>query len=120
MGVEVCREGPGEWPNLRSPLGHSLGSLGGTWAGAEHSQVLALKGSAGLQVGGWGGQPSPQALVSRRWVGYEFPGYRGRQYVFERGEYRHWNEWDASQPQLQSVRRIRDLKWHKRGGFLSS
>lgn len=53
-------------------------------------------------------------------MGYEFPGYRGRQYVFERGEFRHWNEWDANQPQLQSVRRIRDQKWHKRGCFLSS
>ena len=40
--------------------------------------------------------------------------------MFERGEYRHWNEWDANQPQLQSVRRIRDQKWHKRGVFLSS
>eukprot|EP00070_Physeter_catodon_P017554 XP_023976819.2 beta-crystallin B3 isoform X2 [Physeter catodon] len=58
--------------------------------------------------------------INGTWVGYEFPGYRGRQYVFERGEYRHWNEWDASQPQLQSVRRIRDQKWHKRGCFLSS
>ncbi|XP_065760575.1 beta-crystallin B3 [Muntiacus reevesi] len=58
--------------------------------------------------------------INGTWVGYEFPGYRGRQYVFERGEYRHWNEWDANQPQLQSVRRIRDQKWHKRGVFLSS
>ncbi|XP_049553781.1 beta-crystallin B3 isoform X1 [Orcinus orca] len=58
--------------------------------------------------------------INGTWVGYEFPGYRGRQYVFERGEYRHWNEWDANQPQLQSVRRIRDQKWHKRGCFLSS
>lgn len=53
-------------------------------------------------------------------MGYEFPGYRGRQYVLERGEFRHWNEWDANQPQLQSVRRIRDQKWHKCGCFLSS
>ncbi|KAI1233054.1 hypothetical protein IHE44_0006247 [Lamprotornis superbus] len=40
------------------------------------------------------------------WVGYEYPGYRGRQHVFEKGEYRHWNEWDANQPLIQSVRRI--------------
>lgn len=63
---------------------------------------------------------SSPTILLRRWVGYEFPGYRGRQYVFERGEFRHWNEWDANQPQLQSVRRIRDQKWHKRGCFLSS
>ena len=79
-----------------------------------------MKGSAGLQAGGWRACPHPKPRSPGRWVGYEFPGYRGRQYVFERGEYRHWNEWDASQPQLQSVRRIRDQKWHKRGGFLSS
>ncbi|OWK61236.1 Beta-crystallin B2 [Lonchura striata] len=42
------------------------------------------------------------------WVGYEYPGYRGRQHVFEKGEYRHWNEWDANQPLIQSVRRVRD------------
>ncbi|XP_036028487.1 beta-crystallin B3 [Onychomys torridus] len=59
-------------------------------------------------------------VINGTWVGYEFPGYRGRQYVFERGEFRHWNEWDANQPLLQSVRRIRDQKWHKRGCFLSS
>uniref|UniRef100_A0A452GEY2 Beta-crystallin B3 n=1 Tax=Gopherus agassizii TaxID=38772 RepID=A0A452GEY2_9SAUR len=51
------------------------------------------------------------------WVGYEYPSYRGRQYVFERGEYQHWNEWDASQPQIQSVRRVRDQQWHKHGCF---
>uniref|UniRef100_A0A8D2LTS8 Beta-crystallin B3 n=1 Tax=Varanus komodoensis TaxID=61221 RepID=A0A8D2LTS8_VARKO len=54
------------------------------------------------------------------WVGYEYPGYRGRQYVFEKGEYRHWNEWDASQPLIQSVRRVRDQQWHKRGCFEQS
>ena len=64
-----------------------------------------------------GDRDSP--VILGRWVGYEFPGYRGRQYVLERGEFRHWNEWDANQPQLQSVRRIRDQKWHKRGCFLS-
>ncbi|XP_059569320.1 beta-crystallin B3 [Alligator mississippiensis] len=55
--------------------------------------------------------------LPRRWVGYEFPGYRGRQYVFEKGDYRHWNEWDANQPRIQSVRRVRDQQWHPRGSF---
>ncbi|XP_038229372.1 beta-crystallin B3 isoform X2 [Dermochelys coriacea] len=54
------------------------------------------------------------------WVGYEYPGYRGRQYVFERGEYQHWNDWDANQPQIQSVRRVRDQQWHKHGCFETS
>uniref|UniRef100_A0A8C9FFZ7 Beta-crystallin B3 n=1 Tax=Pavo cristatus TaxID=9049 RepID=A0A8C9FFZ7_PAVCR len=54
------------------------------------------------------------------WVGYEYPGYRGRQHVFEKGEYRHWNEWDANQPLMQSVRRVRDQQWHQRGSFENS
>uniref|UniRef100_A0AAY4E590 Beta-crystallin B3 n=1 Tax=Denticeps clupeoides TaxID=299321 RepID=A0AAY4E590_9TELE len=49
------------------------------------------------------------------WVGYMYPGYRGRQYVFERGDYKHWNDWGATAPQVQSVRRVRDMQWHKRG-----
>ncbi|NXE52568.1 CRBB3 protein, partial [Casuarius casuarius] len=71
----------------------------------------------------WGLGPGPGAhrsLSPRRWVGYEYPGYRGRQYVLEKGEYRHWNEWDASQPLIQSVRRIRDQQWHQRGAFENS
>lgn len=55
-----------------------------------------------------------------RWVGYEYPGYRGRQHVFEKGEYRHWNDWDANQPRIQSVRRVRDQQWHQRGSFEES
>uniref|UniRef100_A0A671L1Z7 Beta-crystallin B1-like n=1 Tax=Sinocyclocheilus anshuiensis TaxID=1608454 RepID=A0A671L1Z7_9TELE len=61
------------------------------------------------------------------WVGYQFPGYRGSQYLLEKGEYRHFNEYGARCPQFQSVRRIRDMQWHphdqerkRRGGFLSS
>lgn len=53
-------------------------------------------------------------------MGYEFPGYRGRQHVFEKGEYRHWNDWDANQPLMQSVRRVRDQQWHQRGSFENS
>ncbi|KFP51875.1 Beta-crystallin B3, partial [Cathartes aura] len=56
-------------------------------------------------------------VQSGPWVGYEYPGYRGRQHVFEKGEYRHWNEWDANQPLIQSVRRVRDQQWHQRGCF---
>ncbi|XP_029540011.2 beta-crystallin B3-like [Oncorhynchus nerka] len=53
------------------------------------------------------------------WVGYMFPGYRGRQYIFEHGDYKHWNDWGASTPQIQSVRRVRDMQWHKRGCFIA-
>nr|XP_057926629.1 beta-crystallin B3 [Doryrhamphus excisus] len=51
------------------------------------------------------------------WVGYMYPGYRGRQFIFEQGDFKHWNDWDAPVPQIQSVRRVRDMQWHKRGCF---
>ncbi|XP_069038394.1 beta-crystallin B3 [Lepisosteus oculatus] len=51
------------------------------------------------------------------WVAYMYPGYRGRQFVFQHGEYKHWNDWEAALPQIQSVRRVRDMQWHKKGCF---
>ncbi|XP_058506019.1 beta-crystallin B1 [Solea solea] len=51
------------------------------------------------------------------WVGYQFPGYRGSQYLLEKGEYRHFNEYGARYPQFQSVRRIRDMQWHQQGCY---
>ncbi|XP_059830736.1 beta-crystallin B1-like [Hypanus sabinus] len=51
------------------------------------------------------------------WVGYQYPGYRGYQYLLERNEYRHWNQWGGRQPQIQSIRRVRDGQWHKAGCF---
>ncbi|NWY04060.1 CRBB1 protein, partial [Nothoprocta ornata] len=53
------------------------------------------------------------------WVGYQYPGYRGYQYLFEAGDFRHWNEWSAYQPQIQSLRRIRDMQWEQRGAFVT-
>ncbi|XP_049611918.1 beta-crystallin B1 isoform X2 [Syngnathus scovelli] len=50
-------------------------------------------------------------------VGYQFPGYRGSQYLLEKGEFRHFNEYGARTPQLQSVRRIRDMQWHQQGCY---
>lgn len=52
-----------------------------------------------------------------RWVGYQYPGYRGYQYLFECGDYRHYNEFSAFQPQIQSMRRVRDMQFHQRGCF---
>lgn len=46
------------------------------------------------------------------WVAYQFPGYRGYQYILERdrhqGEYRNYNEYStqAHTNQVQSIRRI--------------
>uniref|UniRef100_A0AAV2LIG9 Beta/gamma crystallin 'Greek key' domain-containing protein n=1 Tax=Knipowitschia caucasica TaxID=637954 RepID=A0AAV2LIG9_KNICA len=57
------------------------------------------------------------AVVFGSWVGYQFPGYRGSQYLFEKGEYRHFNEFGARCPQMQSMRRIRDMQWHPHGCY---
>lgn len=56
-------------------------------------------------------------LWGTSWVGYQYPGYRGYQYLFEKGEYKDNNEFGAQMPQIQSVRRIRDMQWHQRGVF---
>lgn len=53
-------------------------------------------------------------------MGYQFPGYRGSQYVLEKGEFRHFNEFGARCPQMQSIRRIRDMQWHPHGCYTMS
>uniref|UniRef100_UPI0037E79A85 crystallin, beta B1, like 2 n=1 Tax=Semicossyphus pulcher TaxID=241346 RepID=UPI0037E79A85 len=53
-------------------------------------------------------------------VGYQFPGYRGSQYLLEKGEFRHFNEFGARCPQMQSIRRIRDMQWHPHGCYTMS
>lgn len=60
------------------------------------------------------------SLSAYSWVGYQFPGYRGSQYLLEKGEYRHFNEYGARHPQFQSVRRIRDMQWHQQGCYTMS
>uniref|UniRef100_A0A8C8RXQ9 Beta-crystallin B3 n=1 Tax=Pelusios castaneus TaxID=367368 RepID=A0A8C8RXQ9_9SAUR len=64
--------------------------------------------NAGLWAHGFQDRVASVKALSGTWVGYEYPGYPGHQYVFEKGEYWDWNEWDARQPQLQSLRRVRD------------
>ncbi|XP_009332702.1 PREDICTED: beta-crystallin B2-like [Pygoscelis adeliae] len=51
------------------------------------------------------------------WVGYQYPGYRGYQYLFEKGDYKDSSDFGAQHPQIQSVRRIRDMQWHQRGAY---
>ncbi|KAF7707037.1 hypothetical protein HF521_018255 [Silurus meridionalis] len=51
------------------------------------------------------------------WVGYQYPGYRGSQYLLEKGDYRHFNEYGARCPQMQSIRRLRDMQWHPHGCY---
>lgn len=50
-------------------------------------------------------------------MGYQYPGYRGYQYLFEKGDYKDSSEFGAQHPQIQSVRRIRDMQWHQRGAY---
>lgn len=44
------------------------------------------------------------------------PRLQGRQLVFERGDFQHWKDWEAAGPQIQSLRRVRDMRWHKTPG----
>ncbi|XP_061119491.1 beta-crystallin B3 [Conger conger] len=55
--------------------------------------------------------------LSGTWVGYVYPGYRGHQFVFEKGDFKHCNDWGSARPEIQSVRRIRDMQWHTKGCF---
>ncbi|XP_063068892.1 beta-crystallin A2a [Engraulis encrasicolus] len=66
-----------------------------------------------LQSMGWCSKEVPSMKVnSGAWVAYQFPGYRGYQYILERdrrqGEFRNYNEYgtQAHTNQVQSIRRI--------------
>lgn len=61
--------------------------------------------------------PCLPATSACRWVGYQYPGYRGLQYLLEKGDYKDNSDFGAPHPQVQSVRRIRDMQWHQRGAF---
>lgn len=64
----------------------------------------------------WGGGDRaylpPLCLHWPRWVAYQYPGYRGYQYVLEQdrhsGEFRNYSEFgtQAHTGQLQSIRRV--------------
>nr|XP_012320314.1 beta-crystallin B1 [Aotus nancymaae] len=70
-----------------------------------------------LWVHGFSDRVGSVKVSSGTWVGYQYPGYRGYQYLLEPGDFRHWNEWGAFQPQMQSLRRLRDKQWHLEGSF---
>ncbi|KAK7163703.1 hypothetical protein R3I93_007686 [Phoxinus phoxinus] len=40
------------------------------------------------------------------WVMYEEPNYRGRMYIVERGNYGSFMEWQAENPNIQSIRKV--------------
>ncbi|KAJ8342228.1 hypothetical protein SKAU_G00321560 [Synaphobranchus kaupii] len=66
---------------------------------------------------GFHDQVSSLQVTGGTWVGYQYPGYRGAQYLFECGAYKHYNDWGAAHPQIQSLRRIKDLLTHQQDGF---
>ncbi|TKS66443.1 Beta-crystallin S-1 [Collichthys lucidus] len=43
------------------------------------------------------------------WVFYEYPNYKGRQYLLEKGEFRRHTEWGALQSSVGSIRRVVDV-----------
>ncbi|KFP03313.1 Beta-crystallin A2, partial [Calypte anna] len=66
-----------------------------------------------LQAMGWGNKEVASIKVnSGAWVAYQYPGYRGYQYVLERdrqnGEFKKYNEYSsqAHTNQIQSIRRV--------------
>uniref|UniRef100_A0AAY5K2E8 Beta-crystallin B3 n=1 Tax=Esox lucius TaxID=8010 RepID=A0AAY5K2E8_ESOLU len=73
-----------------------------------------------MWVHGFQDRVASAKALNGTWVGYMFPGYRGRQYIFEHGDYKHWNDWGATVPQIQSVRRVRDMQWAPRSLTSSS
>ncbi|XP_056889409.1 beta-crystallin B3-like [Takifugu flavidus] len=71
-----------------------------------------------LWVHGFRDRVASVKALNGTWVGYLYPGYRGRQFIFEQGDFKHWNDWEAPDPQIQSLRRVRDMQWHKKGCFI--
>ncbi|XP_072841413.1 beta-crystallin A2 isoform X1 [Pogona vitticeps] len=66
-----------------------------------------------LQAMGWGNKEVASIKVNAgAWVAYQYPGYRGYQYVLERdrqnGEYKKYSEYStqAHTNQIQSIRRV--------------
>uniref|UniRef100_W5MQ27 Beta-crystallin A4 n=1 Tax=Lepisosteus oculatus TaxID=7918 RepID=W5MQ27_LEPOC len=84
----------------------------------ERENFLGRKGELSddypsLQAMGWcNNEVGSFRVQSGAWVCYQYPGYRGYQYIMECdrhcGEYKHWREWGshAQTFQIQSIRRI--------------
>ncbi|KAJ3592608.1 hypothetical protein NHX12_007735 [Muraenolepis orangiensis] len=48
-------------------------------------------------------------VMSGPWIFYEYPNYRGRQYLLRSGEYRRYREWCATCSVLGSFRRVTEF-----------
>jgi len=45
-------------------------------------------------------------LFIHSWVGYSAPGFEGRQYLLEEGEYADFTDWGGLEDRLQSIRPV--------------
>ncbi|EHH20093.1 hypothetical protein EGK_02881 [Macaca mulatta] len=118
----------GPCPNLKETGVEKAGSVlvqAGPWVGYEQAnckgeQFVFEKGEY-PRWDSWTSSRRTDSLSSLRpikvWVGYQYPGYRGLQYLLEKGDYKESSDFGAPHPQVQSVRRIRDMQWHQRGAF---
>lgn len=53
------------------------------------------------------------ACLFYSWVGYEEPGFEGRQHVLEEGEYLDWTDWGGTGKQLLSIRPVIAVSMHR-------
>uniref|UniRef100_H3ASM1 Beta-crystallin A4 n=1 Tax=Latimeria chalumnae TaxID=7897 RepID=H3ASM1_LATCH len=95
----------------------------------EQENFLGRKGEVSddypsLQAMGWcNNEVGSFRIHSGAWVCYQYPGYRGYQYIMEcdrhSGEYKHWREWGshAQTFQIQSIRRIQQFHHHEQGMY---
>uniref|UniRef100_A0A8B9G4N2 Crystallin beta A1 n=2 Tax=Amazona TaxID=12929 RepID=A0A8B9G4N2_9PSIT len=79
--------------------------IGRQWEIADDYPSLQAMGWANNEVGS-------MKIACGAWVCYQYPGYRGYQYILEAdhhgGDYKHWREWGshAQTCQIQSIRRV--------------
>ncbi|RMC05846.1 hypothetical protein DUI87_17389 [Hirundo rustica rustica] len=128
-----CHELSGACPNLKEAGVDKVGSIlvhSGPYDSQEHKIVLYENPSftgkkieiidddvPSFHAHGYQEKVSSVRVQSGTWVGYQYPGYRGYQYLFEKGDYKDSSDFGAQHPQIQSVRRIRDMQWHQRGAY---
>ncbi|KAF5911654.1 hypothetical protein HPG69_015630 [Diceros bicornis minor] len=93
----------------------SLQAMG--WFSNEVGSMKIQCGAKRLRFWGVDQVPSfnnPMCFGFSSWVCYQYPGYRGYQYILEcdhhGGDYKHWREWGshAQTAQIQSMRRVQE------------
>ncbi|XP_077479782.1 beta-crystallin B1 isoform X2 [Stigmatopora argus] len=108
-----CLSGPSTCSEAKICL-HELSDFKGNKIEIQEDDVPTL------WAHGFGDRVGSVKVPGGAWVGYQYPGYRGYQYLLESGDYRRCEDFSAVQPQIQSVRRIRDSQFHKRGSLASA